>query len=90
MTKGRCKTCDKVGEHPLCQLEQLQASSSLNLMGQSAAAQMIYLQQLKDIMLAAYLLKGISLILRSHIETSESSRVLTRVLIQRAHKFEPR
>lgn len=79
MTKGRCKTCDKVGEHKFCQLEtaasQLQqptngngdarddadgvvGSDVTNLINQHAAT-LIYLQQLKDIMLTAYLLKGI-------------------------------
>ena len=73
MTKNRCKLCDVVGDESgqhLCQLEALQQLDSSTLAGgfatfpatfanyansQHAA---IYLQQLKDMMLAAYLLKG--------------------------------
>ena len=64
-TKNRCKICELLGDkHEICQLESLHHQ----LAGHFAAYQQqqqqpnllsgLYLQQLKDMMLAAYLLKG--------------------------------
>ncbi|OXU21745.1 hypothetical protein TSAR_012986 [Trichomalopsis sarcophagae] len=55
MTKNRCKFCEMPGDgkHQLCQLQSLLQSQHAGILGG------FYLQQLKDMMLAAYLLKGI-------------------------------